>query len=304
MALAGESAGARAGDARARRRARGVCALAARVPRATGPRPVPLDRRLRPARGREAAGRAVLRAGRALLRARAAGRHPGRGRRGGRALATAGRERRGHARAAADRGRGGALGGRRADIQRAQPAPGRAVPGDPRRGSGRRATGACTTARRGRRDRGHSRRRRLRAGDARPRGLRLGREHDRRLRLDQPRRDRDLLPDPGRRPARSRDPDRLAARLVPARPARARLAPLAAWVPDALRDRPGARPPCLARAHPLAEARVFAYYDHPILGRPHGKVVVVRFRRPTWVAGAVFYRRFAARRPRPRLCAG
>ena len=55
--------------------------------------------------------------------------------------------------------------------------------------------------------------------------------------------------------------------------------------------------------HPLAEARVFAYYDHPILGRPHGKVVVVRFRRPTWVAGAVFYRRFAARRPRPRLCA-
>jgi hypothetical protein len=42
--------------------------------------------------------------------------------------------------------------------------------------------------------------------------------------------------------------------------------------------------------HPVAAARVFAYYDHPILGRPHGKVVVVRFRLPTRVADTVFYR--------------
>jgi hypothetical protein len=39
----------------------------------------------------------------------------------------------------------------------------------------------------------------------------------------------------------------------------------------------------------VAASRVFAYYDHPILGRPYGSVVVVRFRRPTRVAGAVFY---------------
>lgn len=55
---------------------------------------------------------------------------------------------------------------------------------------------------------------------------------------------------------------------------------------------------------PVADARVFAYYDHPILGRREGKVVVVRFRRPTRVAGAFFYRRVAAWRPRPRPCTG
>jgi uncharacterized membrane protein len=38
-------------------------------------------------------------------------------------------------------------------------------------------------------------------------------------------------------------------------------------------------------------ARVFTYYDHPILGRARGKVVVARFRRPTRLAGALFYRR-------------
>jgi hypothetical protein len=37
-------------------------------------------------------------------------------------------------------------------------------------------------------------------------------------------------------------------------------------------------------------ARVFTYYDHPILGRPHGVVVVARFRRPTRLPGAFFYR--------------
>jgi hypothetical protein len=44
----------------------------------------------------------------------------------------------------------------------------------------------------------------------------------------------------------------------------------------------------LAR-HPAEQARVFTYYDHPILGRPRGKIVVVRFRRPTRVPGAFFY---------------
>jgi hypothetical protein len=45
----------------------------------------------------------------------------------------------------------------------------------------------------------------------------------------------------------------------------------------------------LARYDVIA-ARVFTYYDHPILGRPHGVVVVARFRRPTRLPGAFFYR--------------
>jgi hypothetical protein len=40
---------------------------------------------------------------------------------------------------------------------------------------------------------------------------------------------------------------------------------------------------------PVASASVFTYYDHPILGRPGGKLVVARFRRPTRVPGALFY---------------
>jgi hypothetical protein len=39
----------------------------------------------------------------------------------------------------------------------------------------------------------------------------------------------------------------------------------------------------------VAAARAFTYYDHPIRGRPRGKVVVARFRRPTPVPGAFFY---------------
>ncbi len=39
----------------------------------------------------------------------------------------------------------------------------------------------------------------------------------------------------------------------------------------------------------VSAARVFTYYDHPILGRPRGKVVVARFRSPTRVPGAFFY---------------
>jgi hypothetical protein len=35
--------------------------------------------------------------------------------------------------------------------------------------------------------------------------------------------------------------------------------------------------------------RELAYYDHPILGRKRGSVVVARFRRPSFVPGAVFY---------------
>ena len=46
----------------------------------------------------------------------------------------------------------------------------------------------------------------------------------------------------------------------------------------------------LAR-HDAVAARVFTYYDHPILGRAQGKVVVARFRRPTLIPGALFYRR-------------
>jgi hypothetical protein len=39
----------------------------------------------------------------------------------------------------------------------------------------------------------------------------------------------------------------------------------------------------------VSAARIFAYYDHPILGRPRDKLVVVRFHSPTRVSGAFFY---------------
>ena len=39
----------------------------------------------------------------------------------------------------------------------------------------------------------------------------------------------------------------------------------------------------------VAATRVFTYYDHPILGRPRGRIVVARFRTPTRVTGAFFH---------------
>jgi len=39
----------------------------------------------------------------------------------------------------------------------------------------------------------------------------------------------------------------------------------------------------------VTETRSFTFYDHPILGRPRGRVVLVRFSRPTRVRGAVYY---------------
>lgn len=47
----------------------------------------------------------------------------------------------------------------------------------------------------------------------------------------------------------------------------------------------------------LGSARVFAYYDHPILGRRRGKIVVARFRRPIHLPGALFYVRGQVRCP-------
>jgi hypothetical protein len=39
----------------------------------------------------------------------------------------------------------------------------------------------------------------------------------------------------------------------------------------------------------VSATRVFTFYDHPILGRPRGKVVLVRFTAPTRVRGAFYY---------------
>jgi hypothetical protein len=39
----------------------------------------------------------------------------------------------------------------------------------------------------------------------------------------------------------------------------------------------------------VSGTRLFTFYDHPILGRPRGRVVLVRFRRPTRVRGAMYY---------------
>ena len=44
----------------------------------------------------------------------------------------------------------------------------------------------------------------------------------------------------------------------------------------------------LAR-YDVVAAQVFPYFDHPILGRADGEVVVARFRRPTRIPGALFY---------------
>jgi hypothetical protein len=39
----------------------------------------------------------------------------------------------------------------------------------------------------------------------------------------------------------------------------------------------------------VSATRVFTFYDHPILGRPRGRIVLVRFRAPTRVPGAFYY---------------
>lgn len=45
----------------------------------------------------------------------------------------------------------------------------------------------------------------------------------------------------------------------------------------------------LARRDDVIASRELTYYDHPILGRPRGSILVVRFRRPTHLRGAFFY---------------
>jgi len=73
--------------------------------------------------------------------------------------------------------------------------------------------------------------------------------------------------------------------------------PLLLWAPGrhgcrtrfAIVQTPDARS-WLARAGSQVTAgRTFTYYDHPILGRPRGQVVVARFRRPTRLPGAFYY---------------
>jgi len=73
--------------------------------------------------------------------------------------------------------------------------------------------------------------------------------------------------------------------------------PLLLWAPRrrgcrtryAIVQTPNARA-WLARAGgQVTAARALTYFDHPILGRPRGKVIVVRFRRPTRIPGAFYY---------------
>jgi hypothetical protein len=73
--------------------------------------------------------------------------------------------------------------------------------------------------------------------------------------------------------------------------------PLLLWAPGrrgcrtrfAIVQTPNARA-WLARARgQVTASRVFTYYDHPILGRRQGTVLVARFRRPTRLPGAVYY---------------
>jgi len=80
--------------------------------------------------------------------------------------------------------------------------------------------------------------------------------------------------------------------------------PLLLWTPGrrgcrtrfAIVQTPNARA-WLARAGgQVAAARVLPYYDHPILGRRNGSVVVVRFHRPTRLPGA-FYSALGSRVP-------
>jgi hypothetical protein len=39
----------------------------------------------------------------------------------------------------------------------------------------------------------------------------------------------------------------------------------------------------------VSATRLFTFYDHPILGRPRGQVVLVRFRAASRVRGAFYY---------------
>jgi mannosyltransferase len=80
--------------------------------------------------------------------------------------------------------------------------------------------------------------------------------------------------------------------------------PLLLWAPGrrgcrtrfAIVQAPSARA-WLARAgRQVTASRVFTYYDHPVLGRPRGQVVVVRFRSPTRLPGA-FYAALGGRVP-------
>jgi hypothetical protein len=73
--------------------------------------------------------------------------------------------------------------------------------------------------------------------------------------------------------------------------------PLLLWAPGrrgcrtrfAIVQTPNARA-WLARARgQVTASRVFTYYDHPILGRRQGTVLVARFRRPTRLPRAVYY---------------
>ena len=215
------------------------------------------------------------------------------------------RERGRHARVAADRCGGDALGGRRADLQRAQPAPGRAPPGDLGRRRSGRAAGSGTTVRRGSRDRSDARRRRVCPGDAWPCRLRLARPNHRRLRPDEQRRDR-------RRGAERRDSDRLARVLVPPESSGVGVATVEARLPDALRNRPCARAADLARSpqgrpgggvhllrppDPRPPARQDRGRPVPSTDSNPGRVLLPPGRR-------VPCRRFAAWRPRLRPCTG
>jgi hypothetical protein len=62
-------------------------------------------------------------------------------------------------------------------------------------------------------------------------------------------------------------------------------------LPRPFRDRAVADPSLsLARYRSRVSAtRVFTFYDHPILGRPRGRMVLVRFTAPTRVPGALYY---------------
>lgn len=72
--------------------------------------------------------------------------------------------------------------------------------------------------------------------------------------------------------------------------------PVLLWVPRrrgcrarfAIVQTPAARSWLAGLGRRVAAARVFAYYDHPILGRRRGSVVVARFRGPTRFPGAFY----------------
>jgi hypothetical protein len=213
-----------ASDDRDRRGSRGVPALAPELPRAAGSRPLSLDRPVRRGAGRHAAGRAVLRAGRRLLRACPPHGHRCFARGSDRCLVASGGSERGRrARPDPDRRGRSRLGSRAADLRRAQHAASGALPGNPRRGGG---DGVACAPRPRRGGHGHRRRAvrcRVCAGDARPRRLRLGRASPQRSRLECPRAAHRRLPDRCREPAWGRDPDHLRGVLVPPRSAGARM---------------------------------------------------------------------------------